>query len=557
MASTTDAPETRSSHRDMDDVRDELLGMLGRVGQAPPPPQRAEPAESEAEPAAATPKPASKKSPEPEANEADSPYADDPNVTCVKCGNTKSWGTASWCPNCGYYPSLAHDGEAPEEESDGLENLTFFDICPPWAIQIAVGVVAILGLSAVMEHALDGNLGWLSLASLVQLSFGGVIVLFAHKQAIMMGLNDPDCPSAVAAVTYPPAVWMPVLRNLKERAHLLVTVSWGLIACLSALMVYGPIHMDEIKKELAETRKDRKPLMGRMIGTMAKVAAATNGPGTSGPDLNLGEEGSLEDAIGGFAGLATEQGGLGDIANGLQTGNVDAAIRQAEASGIGGTGSLDLNLNGGGSQVGGSMEDAIGNLAGMATGQAGLDDPEELQKVIAGGIMADAAGAGGIGTPPTGGVVRAGTSPDDSARNGRPISVAANSGPRSSRPRSTGRSTGASGGTAPITKPDNSLDAIVFGYLISAGGEIRSLLIATTGPNGRPRYAGKLSSDALTASQWAELKAELPNIRTRRPLVACPNAGHWVEPKFVLTIGYQRWLSIGPQDAQVQSITTR
>ncbi|MCA9053430.1 MAG: hypothetical protein KDA75_06315 [Planctomycetaceae bacterium] len=574
MARTTDAPENTAVANDVEDVRDELLGLLQRAGQAPPP-RKAEPQKPQAES-----RPAEKASSPPKgkakAEPAASPYADDPNVTCVKCGNTKSWGTASWCPNCGYYPGIAHDGEVPQEESDGLENLTFFDICPPWVLQIAGGLIAIMGLSAVMEHYLDGNLGWLSLASLIQLSFGGVIVLFSHKQAIMMGLRDTDCPSVISMVTYPPAVWMPVLRNLRERAHLLVTLSWGLFACVSALTIYGPIHMDEIKKELAETRKDRKPLMGRILGTMAQVAVATQGPASSnGPSVQLGEEGSLEDAIGGFAGLATEQGGLGEIANGVRTGNIDGAVNQQNSPvGVGGAtlttalpaggggpqgglGANDLALNGVGGNAD-SIEGAIGNFASAATGQADLSDPEKLKQAMSAGSSAGGSRAGdrlaangGLGSTSAG---------DDAIRRSPPITVAPQSGSRN--PGQTRASSGGARTTSTNTtesaEPDTRrVQAVVFGYLVGVKGDIRSLLIATSGPDGRPRFAGKVSSDALTTSQWESLTADLPNILTRRPLVACPNSGYWVQPKYLLNVDYERWSSTGPIDAQVESIETR
>jgi hypothetical protein len=83
------------------------------------------------------------------------------------------------------------------------------------------------------------------------------------------------------------------------------------------------------------------------------------------------------------------------------------------------------------------------------------------------------------------------------------------------------------------------------------------LLIARAGPDGRPRFAGKLHSEAVGAAEWEKLIAELPDLRTSRPLVACPNAGQWVTPNIVLSIDADRWSSTGPVEAQVLAIERR
>lgn len=504
-------------------VQDELLGLLQRAGQPPAPP-KVERRAPETSPADAAPErgkqPVSAKAAaakaaggQSEAAAAATAETVDPDVTCVKCGNRESWKGSSWCPQCGYYPTLNHEGAAPLEEADGIENLTLADLCPVWAVQTVVGAAVIVVLSVVLERALGGNIGLLSLASLVQLSFGLVLMLLAHKQAIMSGLQDPGCPGVLSLIGYPPAVWMPVIKHIRQRANLLVTLVWGIAASASALGIYGPIHMEEIKKEIAERRKEpKKPLMGKMLGTMTKLAVAGSqaSNGGVGPGLPPGANGSLEDAIGGFAGLATEQGGLGDIASGV-------------AGGSGTAGNLG-DLAGG---SGAGIDGAIGGFANLAVGQAGLDDPAKVG--AAGNAGGNGKTGGGTGT----------------AASGTPRSTAS----------ATGGQTGSSAPALPATPPLT--QAIVFGYLTNAGGDIRTLLIARSGPDGRPRFAGKLSSDSLSASQWASLVAELPELRTQRPLVACPNAGQWVEPRFVLSLKADRWTSTGPVDAQVQSVERR
>ena len=473
-----------------------------------------------------------------------------PDVTCVKCGNKDSWGTASWCPKCGYYPGIGHAGEIPQEETDGIENLTFLDFCPPWALKIVFGGIAITLGTYYMQQSLTGELGLLSLMSLIQLSVGGILMVYAHNRAILMGLHDPGTPGVISLITYPPAVWMPVIKHLRERSHLLVTLCWGLVASGMALSLYGPIHMDEIQKELTATQKQRKPLMGRILGGMVSMVSATKGPP---PNVDMGSSGSLEDAIGGFANLATEQGGLAEIAAASQGGGLDNMMQESVASTVAGTGvdpstlqgmmdqggTMSMNPDGtglGGGGNTGSLDGAIGSFTDIATGQADLNNPEELARLTAGG-------SGTVATPQHS--PEADQFPMMAAGGGTTPGTKPSKSPKTSNSGSNG------GGSA---TPNGVKQAIVFGYLVNAGGDIRTLLIATSGADGRPRFAGKLSSDAMTDAQWESIVAALPELRTSRPLVACPNSGFWVEPKFRLNVGSNRWTPSGPVDAQVQSV---
>lgn len=558
MAAIKEAPEQTSTELNVVDIRNELLGMLERAGGAAPPKPVVRAAEPVAEVKSAVPvKGAGKSGGKGEAAAVEEPPVD-PDVTCVKCGNKDSWGTASWCPKCGYYPGIGHEGEIPQEESDGIENLTFLDFCPPWAIKIVVGGIVITLATVFLEKSLTGELGLLSLMSLIQLCIGGLLIIFAHNKAILAGLHDPGTPGVIALITYPPAVWMPVLKNLRERSHLLVTLSWGLCATALALTIYGPIHLDEIQKELAATKKDRKPLMGRILGGMMKVASVSQGPP---PNVDMGNSGSLEDAIGGFANLATEQGGLGEIAEAAQGGGIDNMMQASVASAVAGTGvgpnalagGGNLDLGGGGGGGSGGLDGAIGEFANVATGQADLNNPEELAKLTAG-----RSGTGAIQSPD---LYRGGSgtsSPPQSGpqSNQYPLVAAGGGSPAGVKPKNSSSSsprTSAGGASTSATVKQ----AVVFGYLVSAGGEIRTLLIATAGPDGRPRFAGKLGSDAMSDPQWASIIESLPGMRTGRPLVACPNSGHWVEPKFMLNIDSDRWTPTGPVDAQVQSVERR
>ncbi|MFV0444323.1 MAG: hypothetical protein ACK5Q5_12205 [Planctomycetaceae bacterium] len=545
MAAPTPTQDKPSTEINAVDLQSELLGMLNRVGSsAPPKPTPLRPTIQSAAGEAPAVKAATSIKPAPKP--VDEPV--DPNVTCVKCGNQDSWGTASWCPKCGYYPGLGHDGEIPQEESDGIEDLTFFDLCPPWALQLVGGLIFIVVGTLMMERFLDGNVGWLSLMSMVQLAFGAILVLFAHKQAIMLGLNDPGCPSVMSLITYPPAVWMPVLKNLRERAHLLVTMAWGLCACAMALSMYGPIHMSEVKKEIVESKKSKTSFLGKILGTLAQISNAVQGANNQNLDPNHPD--ALEDAIGGFAGITTEQGGIGNVVDGTPTGHVDAKMQQAASEAADemiavGSGGSEIPADGGDN---GSLDGAVGKPTDGTSRDVDSDNPEKVVALANGSATTRSATA----AIPSATVAGAPTSPA-----GLPRSTTTSKRGGAGLSNGSTRSRTGQSSTSAAENVGDSRQAVVFGYLLSVGGEIRTLLIANMGSDGRPRFAGKLRSDSMQADQWEQIVSSLPKLRVSRPLVACPNAGYWVAPRLLLTISASRWSQTGPTDAQVLSVEVR
>ncbi len=418
MPSVVDSPKTSAELNNVDSVRDELLGLLERVGQT----STASPSKHHQGAPESNPEAGRAVTPTPPAPATAEPEPVDPNVTCTHCGNTQSWGTASWCPRCGHYPQIGYDGEAPAEDQDDTPAIQLADLCPRWAVLLTIGVGGIVVFTCLMKQRLAGNLGQLSLASLVPLSLGLLFALIAHGGAILAGLRDPNSPGFFSLLVYPPAVWVPAIKQHRERGRWLTLFGWGVTAAIAGLSIYGPIRMNEITEMLKEQRQQR----AIMALQAAKAARAVKSNGSQ----------SIEESLESFAGQAMESAG------------VDPNAAEAAPP-------VETNL------------------------------PE----------------------PP-------------------PV--------------------------APQYP-----QAVVFGYLSNTSGEIRTLLIARTGPDGKPWFAGKLPSDAITAEQWKTLATELPTLRTTRPLVACPNAGQWVQPRFVLSIEAERWTSRGPEDAIVHTVERR
>lgn len=432
-----------------------------------------------------------------------------PMPTCRQCGNLDSWGNASWCPKCGYYPALGHAGEIVPEAPDPLPQVAWNDLLPRWVIQLVLGLMVVSGLSAGMERYLVGHPGFLTLCSLVQLSFGAIITLVAHVQAILVGMRDPHAPDLKTMLANPFTVWRPVLKNFRERAYLLVTFSWGVWACVSAAMIYGPIRLGELQRELAELRhrKSQRSMVGRMVGTLAQVSAGSGATGVDGAggdgDSDLGE--ALED----FTGVdspGAEDANIGSAAPPEDLGPLVAAEKQRT----------------------------------RGSEREGLAEPTSERKTLSpeGRPL-----EGARDQSPGGGM----NNLADEAANRSALSLRAGDAPAPSPPRQAE--------SLPPGRPQ--VEAVIFGYLANVEGEVRTLLLAAAGPDGRPRYVGKLTREALSETEWRALAEELPGRRVSRPLVACPHHGYWVEPKTLLTIEFDRWSAAGFVNARVTEVRRR
>lgn len=513
MSAVSSPPAPAIPEADVEAVRSELLTLLERLNPgasddvSTPKPMTEPAAEGTSPPATLSAKEPTSASPSTEA------FAGAPVPTCRQCGNLDSWGNASWCPKCGYYPALGHAGEIVPEEPAPLPQLAWSDLLPRWVIQIALGLAVVAGLSSCMERYLVGHPGFLTLCSIVQLSFGAIVALVAHVQAILVGMRDPHAPDLKTMLSNPFTVWRPVLRNLRERAYLLVTFSWGLSACVSAAMIYGPIRLAEMQRELAELRhrKTQRSVMGRMIGTLAQASAAEGEASLAG-EGGAGDS-DIEDAVENFTGL--ESAGAGEVAFGSANTVPSRPLDQLF--------SADENTERAGKP---SPEES--SSGGAALPSQGLLPEQEQREPPAGGRIGVAGINAEAGNP---------------AGRGRETSDA----PPQTAPRDAG-----------LTLPEHQrLEAVIFGYLANLEGEVRTLLLAAPGPDGRPRYVGKLTREALSESQWNSLAEELPTRRVDRPLVACPHHGHWVEPQTILKLEFDRWSATGFVNARVTSIELR
>lgn len=503
--------EQRSGEPDASVVREELLQMLGRIGNAGP---RPEPVSSPAAAAVVI-----HKKPEPE--EATKTAEDD--TGCPQCGSREPWGTASWCPSCGYYPSIGHEGRIVEATDEELPELSLMQLIPGWFWYLVAGVAVIIGVTIGLYRMLSATPGFVSLASLIQLSFGALLLLTAHIGACLSSLRYSQMIGIKEYLFYPPAVWLPALKRLPETSNAVTNFTWGLTAIVAALCILGPIKMDAIQRDLQARKKPKTSAMKTMLGAASAMSTPMQG---------VKSDATLEEAMDAFAGQALE---AGDISS-------------AAGPGRDGMNSLALGADPSTLEAKGDPAEGGGPNSGTADGTGGTTDPND-PKNAAQGLAAPDKSPLALG--------KSSNKPDAA------LPPEAQTTPTT--PKTTGKPGAAPTAAATRTTPKAKESAedfrrsecVVFGYLTNSEGTIRSLLLATSDSTTRPRYVARLPLEALPADMQATLIEALPTIRTARPIAACPYGGRWVEPAFNLAIRHSGWSNSTFQEPVVEAMVRR
>ncbi|MEZ6061847.1 MAG: hypothetical protein R3C19_15990 [Planctomycetaceae bacterium] len=199
---------------------------------------------------------------------------------CPRCQSVESWGLSSWCPTCGYYPSVDKNAmkdttwkeRIVSEEEEEAARPSGFQAVPVWfwLLMTGVGVIIISGL---IIHATwpsaDGPRGTIALAELI---LGLVSFLIGHGIASYHAMKvDPRVNMADVLISWF-NVWQNTIADLPASCPRVFGIIWGLCSMFTAVVVIGGI--DYSAPFRVEGAPNRSPSASQVIGAVADTARA-------------------------------------------------------------------------------------------------------------------------------------------------------------------------------------------------------------------------------------------------------------------------------------------
>jgi hypothetical protein len=188
--------------------------------------------------------------------------------TCPQCGATESWGNASWCPKCGFYPKLGTKVSAAALQPVGgeTEELPPAGPLPLWIKVLPCGMLAILAVSIAARMRVPED-GPRTIWSLSQLGLGAVLLIASHVQAFIVSGSRANGLTMMDLVLSPLAVWKPVFHRLPGTGMLVSRGVWGGATALCAVLVTGGLGWDNLNQLFTpQSQKDRlNPFQAAML----------------------------------------------------------------------------------------------------------------------------------------------------------------------------------------------------------------------------------------------------------------------------------------------------
>jgi len=228
---------------------------------------------------------------------ATAPSADPakPAVGCPNCGDLESWGRASWCPHCGFYPRLGICVEpAMETRCVALpapkSPLEMWARLPAWAKVLCCGVLAIFGLSILIRLGTAPKTFARSLCGVAQLAAGTGIFLTLHALAVLTATMKANRLGFIDAILHPFEVWRPTLQDLPRTGRRVCLATWGFTAAFCAITVIGGIRYSALVDDWGFKKRAAPNLMEEIRKSLVDKANEDEGADT------------LEDAVKDLAG---------------------------------------------------------------------------------------------------------------------------------------------------------------------------------------------------------------------------------------------------------------
>lgn len=209
-------------------------------------------------------------------------------TTCAKCGATESWGLASWCPRCGYYPAFGTCIDTGPRQDEPADAVSFVQVIPVWVWTLVAGIAGlfVLNLGATFIFAPKGFERYFWTVS--HFLIGTVAVVGAHMMAFLGGISESGKITPFDIVLKPFEVWKPTIRKLPAKAWLVWAAAWGAWGIFCAAVLVGGVRYSTIFDDWGFEKSANVNLVQEIV----KKARAEGEDGAK----------SLEDAMNDFVG---------------------------------------------------------------------------------------------------------------------------------------------------------------------------------------------------------------------------------------------------------------
>ena len=256
-----------------------------------------------------------------------------PGETCPRCHTTKSWGGASWCPSCSYYPladgkvsegSPSWADDLPDVVEETADNRGAIESISMWFWVMLTGIVGLAAGSVAIRLSFSEDQGLRGMIALIQAGAGLISALTAHGIASYHALKDNRRLNLNDVMLSWFSIWQPTITQLPKTAKRILAVAWGATAFLTAVTIIGGIDYSAPLR--VHQQSDVKT--GNLIGAVGNAAKQQNAGDVSqsmeeaGSNLAEGTEDTVAEGAGSMKQALNELGGteesLQEIGNGAE-----------------------------------------------------------------------------------------------------------------------------------------------------------------------------------------------------------------------------------------------
>lgn len=202
-----------------------------------------------------------------------------PGETCARCHTNQEWGRDSWCPSCGYYPSL--DAEAINDtswqdpllvEADNAPQGNLFAALPAWFWIMIGGSLAILLLGLFVRTRVANDEALRGFIAVSAVGVSTVVIGIAHLLACFFAMKRDRRITPMDAIISWFSVWHPTITQLPATRFRLWSMSWGVTSLITALLIIGGIDYEAPFR--TEKHAEIEPLRGSIHPAVTETAQA-------------------------------------------------------------------------------------------------------------------------------------------------------------------------------------------------------------------------------------------------------------------------------------------